>query len=204
MKNWYSYKFVIATVFILLVASVCFLSCSNLYPKKEVQCLPIAYPEDKHKVCNSFDYYGDTTWKLDSVFCNGKDITDSMLKAVGGYYQIDYSHRMTGQYNDASFAWVTIKLGNGVCLPSKQFVSLKHDDIMFFSDILAPQWFIDSVKLHATLPLPLPFFHRQLGTTICEVDSVLYGWEYQSLSTSRMKVKHAHNDSVFIAIFKVL
>jgi hypothetical protein len=190
---------VFVTVFLALLL---FGSCTNRTPGiNKPKCTAIAYPEDAHKVCNSFEYYGNKTWALDSVFCDGKDITDSVLAAVGGYYywkfgDAYYDLPYGGYHNKAS-----IQTGIGYDLPLLNAPSFTHQTILAIGNLSIPYPPFDTIKELAPLPFlhNMRYFNCATGTTNAET---ILTWEIISLSSSRMKMQHNHNN-YFTVIFKV-
>jgi hypothetical protein len=182
---------------VVLLCAIVLAACTNRTPGMNPKCKSIAYPEDKHTVCNSFEYYGNKTWTLDSAFYNGQDITDSVMEMVGGYYRITFGSASYSVQKQGYLNYGYVELGLGYRWSMLNFPSLMHEKELFTTIAeMPPEPYLSSKYL-----APLPMLHT-FSQPLCKVDSVSKWWEIQSLTKSRIKVLHHHRDSVFIAIFK--
>jgi hypothetical protein len=181
----------------VFIAFFLFAACTNRTPGINPKCKSIAYPEDKHTVCNSFEYYGNKTWTLDSAFYNGQDITDSVMKMVGGYYTMHFDDAAYSMQKKGYLNYGYVELGLGYRWGIWNFPTLTHESDLFFTMEFVP---LEPYVRNQYLA-PLPILHT-LGRPVCEVGSLKELWQFQSLTKQRMKVLHQHSDSAFIAIFK--
>jgi hypothetical protein len=195
MKNCISIEKNIFLVTMLVFFLFC--SCQLNPPGYKPKCMPKAYEDDTHKVCNSFELYGNKTWQLDSVFMNGKDITDSVMGLVGGYYKITYGDAVYSRKAEAYICNGNVDVGMGYS--SWFYIVTSLDHALFLSGPLQQE--PDSPLYGGYNLAPVPYLHN-LREPACYVDSIKERWYFQSLTSKRWKFKHKHHDTTYAVIFK--
>jgi hypothetical protein len=182
---------------VIIIVSLTMAGCQLQPPGYKPKCTPIAYEDDTHKVCNSHELYGNKTWHLDSVFMNGKDITDSVMGLVGGYYKITYGDALYDSKMDGYRCNGSVEVGIGYKSWFYTLPSLTHDPYL-----IGPLQEKPDSPLYGGYNLaPVPYLHT-LTQPACYPDNIKERWYYQSLTSTRMKFRHKHHDTTFAVIFK--